>query len=130
MQMKFDIIMEVNLPMMMNKNKLMTINNWATIHWAVKSKIKNEYKQLLKEWFLDETVKLPEDIHFIWQPIYKDNRKRDSINNAAQIKVIEDSMVELGILTDDNKTSHTILPGKSNKALSNHIFELKICKRV
>ncbi len=80
---KTNLIKEFNVPMLMNKNQLCTINNWAKVHWAVKSKIKNEYKQLLSDWFLDG-VKIPEDAHIMWTPTYKDSRRRDSINLAKQ----------------------------------------------
>ena len=119
------LLKEFNIPAMMHKNKLMTQNNFATVHWATKSKIKNEYKKLLSDWFLDHEP-LPEKCHFIWQPTYKDARRRDSINTSAMAKVCEDTIVEIGSLPDDNKTSHTLLPGIIDKEANQHMINLKI----
>lgn len=121
-----ELIASMNLPFMMKGNAIMTINSWGTQHWAVKSKIKNQFKDLVKSWFLDDSVKLPKNIHFEWQPIYKDNRKKDAINVAPTIKVVEDSLVELGCLEDDDLTSHHIKVRIVDKTLSNHKLEVKI----
>lgn len=124
-----ELIASMNLPFMMKGNAIMTINSWGTQHWAVKSKIKNQFKDLVKSWFLDDSVKLPKNIHFEWQPIYKDNRKKDAINVAPTIKVVEDSLVELGCLEDDDLTSHHIKVRIVDKTLSNHKLEVKIFTR-
>lgn len=124
-----ELIASMNLPFMMKGNAIMTINSWGTQHWAVKSKIKNQFKDLVKSWFLDDNVKLPKNIHFEWQPIYKDNRKKDAINVAPTIKVVEDSLVELGCLEDDDLTSHHIKVRIVDKTLSNHKLEVKIFTR-
>ena len=73
------LIKELNIPMMMHKNKLLTQNNFASLHWATKSKIKNEYKKLLADWFLDGQT-IPADSHFIWTATYNDARRRDPLN--------------------------------------------------
>lgn len=124
------LIASMNLPFMMKGNAVMTINSWGTQHWAVKSKIKNQFKDLIKSWFLDDTVKLPKNIHFEWQPIYKDNRKKDAINTAPTIKIVEDCLVELGCLEDDDLTSHHIKVRKVDKTKSNHSLEVKIYERI
>lgn len=111
--------------MMMNKNKLCTINNWASTHYMAKSRIKNEYKELLMSFFLDGE-KIPEDSIFVWTPEYKDKRRRDSINSAAIAKVIEDTIVITGSMIDDNKTSHLLLPGTVDKSLNEHLMNIKI----
>ena len=121
-----EINASIKLPFMMKGNSIMTINSWGTQHWAVKSKIKNQFKDLVKSWFLDDSVKLPKNIHFEWQPIYKDNRKKDAINVAPTIKVVEDSLVELGCLEDDDLTSHHIKVRIVDKTLSNHKLVVKI----
>lgn len=115
--------------MMKNKKSLVTLNSWGNMHWAVKSKIKVEYKELLKTWFLTDE-KLPEKLHFDWQPIYKDNRKRDSINVSPSIKVIEDCLTELGCIIDDDQTSHLIRARKVDKTFSDHTIELKLYERI
>lgn len=108
----------------------MTINSWAVQHWAVKSKLKNQFKDLLKSWFLDDSIKLPKEIHFEWQPFYKDNRKKDAINTAPTIKIVEDCLVELECLEDDDLTSHHIKPRIVDKSLANHKLEVKIYRRL
>ena len=116
----------IDLPIMKcKKTQLATINNYATIHWSQKSKNKNEYKTLLKDWFLEDNC-IPEDAVFEWRPIYKDARRRDSINCAPSIKYIEDAMVELGWMKDDNKTSHFIQRSQVDKDLKDHTLRLII----
>ena len=119
------LLKEFSVPILMNKNQLMTINNYGRIHWAVKSKIKNEYKKLLTDWFLDGE-KIPEDSHMVWTPTYKDRRRRDSINMASVVKIIEDVLVDTGSLVDDNQTTHTLTPGEVNPASVNHMLNVKI----
>lgn len=139
----YTLIKEMTLPMLMlnkrkkvkdketkknkyiNSSQLMTINNFATIHWSDKSKIKNEYKDLLKSWFIDGQ-KLPEDIIFVWEPTYADARRRDSINIASISKIVEDIFVEQEALVDDNQTSHVFLSGSIDKNLNEHKLNLRI----
>ncbi len=78
------LVKQFSVPILMNKSQMMTINNFSRVHWATKSKIKNEYKQLLSNWFLDGT-KIPENSHIHWLPRYKDARRRDSINLARHL---------------------------------------------
>ncbi len=119
------LLKELSIPILMNKNHMMTINNYAKIHWATKSKIKNEYKSLLNDWFMDGE-KLPEDCHFVWEPIYKDNRRRDSINMASIAKIIEDVFVATGSFDDDNQTEHTFLKGTRNTKAAQHMLRVQI----
>jgi hypothetical protein len=119
------LIKEFNIPILMNKNQMMTVNNYAKIHWAIKSKLKNEYKKLLTDWFIDGS-KIPEVCHMHWTPTYKDKRRRDSINLASVVKLAEDVLVEAGSMRDDNQTTHTLYPGSFNTALSNNMLNVKI----
>lgn len=124
------LITSIKVPFMMKGKAIMTINSWGTQHWAVKSKIKNQFKDLVKSWFLDDTIKLPKNLHFEWQPLYKDNRKKDAINTAPTIKVIEDCLVELGCLEDDDETSHHIKARIIDKSLTNHLLKVNIYERL
>ena len=124
------LITSIQVPFMMKGKAIMTINSWGTQHWAVKSKIKNQFKDLVKAWFLDDTIKLPKNLHFEWQPLYKDNRKKDAINVAPTIKVIEDCLVELGCLEDDDETSHHIKARIIDKSLTNHLLKVNIYERL
>ena len=119
------LIKSFNVPILMNKNQLMTINNFSRVHWATKSKIKNEYKQLLSNWFMDGS-KIPENSHIVWTPTYKDARIRDSINLASIAKIVEDVLVETNSLDNDNQTSHTFHPGSHDKTLSRHMLRVDI----
>jgi len=116
------------LPMMMNRKRIMTINNWSSVHWATKSKVKNKYKDLLKNWFLDGEV-LPADLHFDVLPVYKDKRRRDTINIAPSLKVFEDCLVELGSLVDDDNTSFHLRAKQCDKSLKEHELRIKIYER-
>lgn len=112
----------------MNRKRIMTINNWSSVHWATKSKVKNKYKDLLKNWFLDGEV-LPADLHFDVLPVYKDKRRRDTINIAPSLKVFEDCLVELGSLVDDDNTSFHLRAKQCDKSLKEHELRIKIYER-
>ncbi len=115
----------LTVPILMNKNRMCSINNWATMHWSIKSKLKNEYKALLENWFLDGKI-LPEDCFFVWEPAYKDKRKHDSLNQASICKIIEDTFVKVGSLPDDDKTNHILMAGAVDKSLINHQIKVQI----
>jgi len=123
------LLTELSVPMMVyrtkNKNLLATINNYASMHFMVKSKLKNQYKELLKEWFLD-TGKLPKTLHFDVQPIYKDRRRRDAINTSPSLKVLEDCLVELCVLEDDDDTEWFIRHKQIDTTMNEHKFVIKI----
>lgn len=123
-----ELLKEFKVPIMMNKKAICTINSWSNLHWATKSKLKNQYKEMLKSWFLDDE-KLPKELHIETQPIYKDKRKRDAINCATSIKVIEDCLVEIGALEDDDMTSHCIKARMIDTALINHELVIKLYRR-
>lgn len=122
----YEKVKEINIPIPMHKNRIMTINNWATVHWSAKSKIKNEFKSLLRDWFLDEDEELNKSCVFVWEPTYKDNRKRDSINLASVSKIIEDTIVEIGCMPDDDETEHFFKTRKVDKNIVQHTLNLKI----
>lgn len=123
-------IARLSVPFLMKGKEVMTINSWGKQHWAVKSKLKNQYKDLIKSWFLDDSIKLPKTIHFEWQPVYKDNRKKDAINVAPTVKIVEDCLVELGCLEDDDLTSHYIKVRIVDKTISSHKLDLVIYNRI
>lgn len=127
---KLKFITEISVPFLMKGKQVLTINSFGKLHWADKSKVKNEYKDLLKSWFIDDSIRLPKNIHFEWQPIYKDNRKKDAINVAPTIKVVEDIFVESGCLEDDDMTSHHIKVRKTDKSRSNHSLHCRIYERL
>lgn len=106
----------------------MTMNNFDSCHWATKSKVKKEYSRLLNDWFLDDQ-KLPKHIHFEWLSIFKDKRKRDSINTARVAKMVEDILVKNGSLEDDDETSHYFLPNEIDRSLPQHELRMRIYDR-
>ena len=110
------------------KNQVMTINNYASIHHHAKTKVKNHYKDLLKSWFLTDEV-LPNELHFDVLPVYKDRRRRDTINIAPSLKVFEDCLVEIGSLEDDDNTSFHLRAKIVDKTLKEHELRIKIYRR-
>lgn len=123
------LLSTLHIPMMKNKNQVMTINNFAKVHWAVKSKVKNYYKELIKTWFLSDE-KLPNNLHFDVQPVYKDARRRDTINVAPSLKVFEDCLTEAGIIEDDDNTSFMLRPKLIDCELKEHELRIKIYERI
>lgn len=106
-------------------SEMCSINNWATIHWHAKSELKNKYKSLLSSWIIS-SEKIPEDCYFLWQPIYTDKRKRDSLNQASIAKIIEDTFVQVGALQDDNLTNHILLSGLIDESAKEHMLLVRI----
>lgn len=121
-------IKTIHIPFLRNKNRLCTINEWARLNRFKKTRIKNNYKELIKSWFLD-SKKYKKELHFEWQPYYKDNRKRDAINIAPTIKIFEDCLKEIGSIDDDDMTSHYIKERIFDKNINDHILKLTIYER-
>jgi len=89
----------------------MSINDFYKLHYAQKSKSKDIcMKHVVKavEEYKIETITYPVKITF--QPILGNNlsgrckRAYDIVNYAATIKMIEDSLVQLGILENDSNS--------------------------
>lgn len=123
------LVKTITIPIMMNKNRVCTINNWATTHWATKSKLKNKYKELLKDFFISGSHSLKEDCFLVWYPMYKDARKHDSINLATVSKIVEDVFTEVKAWEDDDNTSHILLNGEIDKSLTEHLVRLQIFQK-
>ena len=85
------------------KNQLVSINNLNKINHFQLSKIKNKFKQDVKEWLVPEGIGEPiRDGVLIRTSIIRHNkRKFDAINTAVVVKWLEDILVESRIIEDD-----------------------------
>ena len=97
------------------KNKsLLTLNNWNKIHWSQRNKIKNAFKEQLKEWFIPYSSRNSEALKLTLQLITP-QRHIDAINLALVIKWIEDVLIEKNWILDDKNNTIVILPTIINK---------------
>jgi hypothetical protein len=102
--------MELLIPYPKKSNQLLSINNWNRWHWATRNKIKKEFKDLVKNWFLDEQIEPMRAVEIKAQLLRKGNRKFDAINLAIAIKIFEDCLTELNYIKDDDKNKIIIEP--------------------
>ena len=108
------------------KNQLATANNWTTIHWSLRSKIKQDLKAVLKSWFFAENPGEPYDYLILtFKTIAADKRKHDAINMAVPIgKIAQDVLVDLGWVKDDDKDKVILEPTVYEEGLSETMIEV------
>ena len=85
------------------KKELCSLNNLSRWYRHRKTEIKNEFKQMLGEWFLaewDENPFTKADISYTI--LRKDGRKLDSDNLTIIYKWLQDFIVEQNYLVDDD----------------------------
>ena len=121
------LLQKNSFPFLMKGNRIVGLN--VKLHWTVMSKLKNAYKKRIKDWNIKKE-NIPKEIHFDWYPVYKNKIRRDAINIARTIKIIEDCFVELKLLEDDNLTTHTIHLAKVDKKLKRHKLDFEIHTRL
>jgi len=96
------------------KNQLVTLNNWGSIHWTEKSRIKNSLKSILRNWFLEKAEKQYEMLELEFTVLTKNNRSVDAINPAPIYKVIEDVVAELGYIENDKANKIILNPSQKH----------------
>jgi len=108
-------LFEITIPMAKFKRKgkeqLVTLNNTSKWFRYGVTKIKNEYKNLLKEFFISSNPNPPYKELIITYRILRDSkRKLDSDNIIWNIKWFTDVLTETNWLVDDDKVTFTIFP--------------------
>jgi len=108
---------EFPFPSIRNKKskKMLTLNSYKTIHWSALSKIKNELKQMLINWYIDKSKETKQSLTIVTQIIRHNKRKADAINSAFAVKWMEDVLTDLKYVEDDDKNAIIMLPTIFNK---------------
>ena len=94
-----------------DKKQLCSLNNTTRWYRYNHTKIKNGYKDLLKEFYIPNPIKRYHSLSIEYQVERHNKRKVDAMNIIAFTdKWFLDSLVETGWLSDDDKCYHTITP--------------------
>ena len=94
-----------------HKKELLTLNNFGSIHWSLRSSVKQGLKAALNEWFFAENPGEPyTHLVLTFQTIAKDKRNHDAVNMAPICKIAEDVLVDLGWVNDDDKNKIILEP--------------------
>lgn len=129
------------------KNSLITLNNiskWKRFH---EPKIKNDLKNMLKEWHIKEPNKsdLKEGLFIVFQVLRHNKRILDADNAGIIIKWSIDAIKEInweldengnwlkhiGWIEDDDNIIYTVLPAKYKEGLAEtelkvHVFDINL----
>ncbi len=109
------------------KRQLVTMNNWSSLYWPEKSKIKNSLKAALHGWFLEENKEEKyEWLELRFKIIRQNKRKLDALNPAPLYKVIEDALTDLGYVKDDDKNKIILEPSQYEEGLSEAMLEIEV----
>jgi hypothetical protein len=99
------------------KNKVISLNNVGEWIRYSSSKIKNEYKDILKEWNIPTATKQYEKLHFEFH-LYRHNKRiLDSDALGFIVKWTIDAVKESEWLIDDNQVSYLVEPAILNRDL-------------
>ena len=105
---------------------LCTLNNVSSwIRWG-KAKIKNDYKDHLKEYFIPEPEKLYESFTIHYRLLRPTKAKLDKDNVVFGLKWLADTMEELGYVKDDKVVNFKSFDTLHDSSLSETMFEVRI----
>ena len=116
-----------------NKNELCSLNNISRWYRFAKTKIKDEFKNQLKEWSLPVWEDNPFMKAELEYTILRTNRKKmDSDALSLTYKWVQDLLVEEGYLTDDDHTKVILNPTQLNvegSVETSVLVEIKLYER-
>ena len=105
---------------------LCTLNNVGSwIRWG-KTKIKNDYKEHLKEFFIPEPDEQYEVLTIQYRIIRNTNHKLDKDNIIFGLKWLSDLLEELNYIKDDKVVNFQSFDTVVDKSLSETMFEIRI----
>lgn len=112
-----DAVLQFVVPVPKYKNQLASLNVVPKLHWAALSKIKNDYKQTLKSWFIDDASTSHSSMHIEFTLNRHNDRVLDSDNLGYVIKWTIDAIKEVGWLIDDDNITYSVTRSLVNKEL-------------
>ena len=109
----FEIVIPVAKYKSKGKMQVISLNNISKWGRFGKTKIKNEYKDLLKEFFIPTNQKEPyKKLNITFHILRENRRKFDADNIVFNIKWFIDSLTETKWLIDDDKVTFTVVPAE------------------
>jgi hypothetical protein len=127
------LLTEFNIPLPRgkgkNKNKIASLNELPKWHWSAINKVKTEYKDIIKQWYLFEWKEEPlKDMTIVFK-LYRHNHKiLDSDNIGFIIKWTIDAIKESGWLVDDDQITYLVLPSTHNSELIESTIKVQCYK--
>jgi len=109
----FEIVIPLAKYKAKGKEQLCSLNNYSKWGRFAKTKIKTEYKELLKEFYIPTNNNKPyRNLEIEFQILRHNKRKVDADNLAFNHKWFIDSLVETSWLTDDDQVTIILVPSK------------------
>ena len=108
------------------KNQLLTLNNLTSINHFILSKVKNDFKKMMKDWFLPDGNVFYDYLVIETKIVRHNRRKLDAVNTAYIVKLIEDCMMELGWIIDDCNDEIHLLPTSYRTDINETMLQIKI----
>ena len=106
--------------------RLALTNNIQYWYRFQKTKVKNNYKTMLKEFFLPEPTELYKSLTVEYRILRHNKRKIDSDAIAFGVKWITDSLCEIGYVKDDDTVTHVLIPAEYREGLVETQLELTV----
>ena len=100
------------------KEQLITLNNTSRWHKFSHAKIKNQYKELLKDYYFPEPKDKYETLHIEYQVLRHNKRRLDADGLSWSYKWAKDTLVDIGWLYDDDKVHYCVVPAKFKEGLT------------
>lgn len=113
------------------KKQIASLNNLSRWYRHNHTKIKNGYKDLLRDFYVPEPNQIYNSLLFKYEIQRHNNRRADSMNLVPLAdKWLVDLMVDIGWMKDDDKCYHMISPAVYKKGIVEtqlrvQVFEIK-----
>ncbi|MCF6330274.1 MAG: hypothetical protein L3I99_01845 [Sulfurimonas sp.] len=136
---KGDLLFETIVPLTKFKSRskktgkvteqLCTLNNFSRWGRWAKKDIKNQYKKLLREFFIPETKSEPLDKITIEFSILRHNKRKVDIDGLIyNIKFILDLLQEMKWISDDDQVTSILKPSTYTKNIAETQFKIRAYK--
>ena len=103
---------------------ILTLNTSNRMQFHQRMAIKNKYKKIIEP-IIKKLDKFGSGHqHLVCEFVFSDRRSRDLDNQIFMLKWVQDSLVELGMLNDDNHISFTFLPRRNEPGNDEHYCEI------
>jgi len=123
---KLDELFYFNTACPKYKEQVISLNNVAKWHRFHSSKIKNEYKNNLKDFYIPEAINKYKSLEIHFQLYRHNKRTLDSDNLGFIIKWTIDAIKELNWVEDDDEITYKVNPAILNRDLLETEIEVKV----
>jgi len=108
------------------KEVLVTLNNTSQWIRYSQTKIKNEYKQILREFYFPEPEKEYEKLTIDYRIIRNSRRTLDKDNVVWALKWIADTLEEIGYIKNDQNVNFRSFDTILDKSSSETLLEIRV----